>query len=145
MLWRRGEGVEPSGNNISRQAGFEDRWGHRAPSSSSPSFTKDLTRFAQPADRPECPLTARNFRFRLERENISRYRVPRREKGRTRRSLRTLLFVELVEQGLGVFQVGGIEAFGEPVVDFGQHRARFIEMTLLREQAREAGRGAQFK
>ena len=32
--WRRGEGVEPSGNNISRQAGFEDRWGHRAPSSS---------------------------------------------------------------------------------------------------------------
>jgi hypothetical protein len=36
MLWRRGEGVEPSGNNISRQAGFEDRWGHRAPSSSRP-------------------------------------------------------------------------------------------------------------
>ena len=33
---RRGEGVEPSGDNISRQAGFEDRWGHRAPSSSSP-------------------------------------------------------------------------------------------------------------
>src|SRR5271156_3488069 len=36
LLWRRGEGVEPSGNNISRQAGFEDRWGHRAPSSSIP-------------------------------------------------------------------------------------------------------------
>jgi hypothetical protein len=35
-IWRRGEGVEPSGNNISRQAGFEDRWGHRAPSSSVP-------------------------------------------------------------------------------------------------------------
>ena len=35
LLWRRGEGVEPSGNNISRQAGFEDRWGHRAPSSSA--------------------------------------------------------------------------------------------------------------
>jgi hypothetical protein len=33
--WRRGEGVEPSGDSISRQAGFEDRWGHRAPSSSS--------------------------------------------------------------------------------------------------------------
>jgi hypothetical protein len=32
--WRRGEGVEPSGDSISRQAGFEDRWGHRAPSSS---------------------------------------------------------------------------------------------------------------
>ena len=33
--WRRGEGVEPSGDSISRQAGFEDRWGHRAPSSSN--------------------------------------------------------------------------------------------------------------
>ena len=33
-LWRRGEGVEPSGKRIARQAGFEDRWGHRAPSSS---------------------------------------------------------------------------------------------------------------
>lgn len=32
--WRRGEGVEPSGERNARQAGFEDRWGHRAPSSS---------------------------------------------------------------------------------------------------------------
>ena len=32
--WRRGEGVEPSGKRNTRQAGFEDRWGHRAPSSS---------------------------------------------------------------------------------------------------------------
>src|SRR5579862_453855 len=66
-------------------------------------------------------------------------------KSRGRRSLRTLLFVQLVEQGLGIIQIGGIEAFGEPVVDFGEHRARFVAMTLLREQSREAGRGAQFK
>jgi hypothetical protein len=32
---RRGEGVEPSGERNARQAGFEDRWGHRAPSSST--------------------------------------------------------------------------------------------------------------
>lgn len=32
---RRGEGVEPSGERNARQAGFEDRWGHRAPSSSA--------------------------------------------------------------------------------------------------------------
>ena len=32
---RRGEGVEPSGNRNGCQAGFEDRWGHRAPSSST--------------------------------------------------------------------------------------------------------------
>jgi hypothetical protein len=55
------------------------------------------------------------------------------------------LTAQLVEQRLGVFQVGGVEAFGEPVVDFRQHRARFVAMTLLREQSREAGRGAQFK
>ena len=34
ILGRRWEGVEPSGDNICRQAGFEDRWDHRAPSSS---------------------------------------------------------------------------------------------------------------
>ena len=35
---RRGEGVEPSGERNARQAGFEDRWGHRAPSSSIDRF-----------------------------------------------------------------------------------------------------------
>jgi hypothetical protein len=34
-IWRRGEGVEPSGNRNTRKSGFEDRWGHRAPSSST--------------------------------------------------------------------------------------------------------------
>src|SRR6266852_4669245 len=29
----------------------------------------------------------------------------------------------LVEQCLRVFQIGGVEAFGEPVVDLGEHRA----------------------
>ena len=32
-------------------------------------------------------------------------------------------FIE--EEGFGVLQVGGVEAFGEPVVDFGKDRARF--------------------
>ena len=47
---RRGEGVEPSGERNTRQAGFEDRWGHRAPSSSKPYFLSTfgdrLNRFA---------------------------------------------------------------------------------------------------
>ena len=42
ILGRRWEGVEPSGERNARQAGFEDRWGHRAPSSS-------ITRFYSPA------------------------------------------------------------------------------------------------
>ena len=38
---------------------------------------------------------------------------------------------QLVEQRLGVLQVGGVEALGEPVVDFGEHRARFVALALL--------------
>ena len=53
------------------------------------------------------------------------------------------LLAKSIEQCLGVFQVGGIEALGEPVVDFREHRARLITLALLCEQPCEAGRGAQ--
>jgi len=53
------------------------------------------------------------------------------------------LRTKLVEQRLGLFQVGCVEAFGEPVVDFREHRARFVAFALPREEAREARRGAQ--
>ena len=33
------------------------------------------------------------------------------------------LMAQLVEQRLGILQVGGVEAFGEPVVDFGEYCA----------------------
>ena len=36
----------------------------------------------------------------------------------------TQLFLHSMEQRLGVFQVGGLEAFGEPAVDLSQHRTR---------------------
>jgi hypothetical protein len=45
----------------------------------------------------------------------------------------THLLVQRVKQRLGVFQVGGVEALGEPAVDRGEHRARFIALTLLCE------------
>jgi hypothetical protein len=41
---------------------------------------------------------------------------------------------QLVEQRLGVLQIGGVEAFGEPVVNFGEHRARFFAATLRGKQ-----------
>ena len=41
----------------------------------------------------------------------------------------------MVEQRLGVFQVLGIEALGEPAVDFGKHRARFVAATGTSKQA----------
>jgi hypothetical protein len=49
-MWRRGEGVEPSGERNARQAGFEDRWGHRAPSSSIATHFSGCRLNAQPAD-----------------------------------------------------------------------------------------------
>src|SRR6266851_7252830 len=54
-----------------------------------------------------------------------------------------ILCSQLVEQRLGISQVGGVEAFGEPAVDFSEHRARFVALTLLVEQPRKACRRAQ--
>ena len=50
---------------------------------------------------------------------------------------------QLVEHGLGVLQVGGVEALGEPLVNLGEHRACFIALALLGEQSRETSGGAQ--
>ena len=47
------------------------------------------------------------------------------------------LLAQFVEQRLGVFQVGGLEALGEPVVDVGENRARLVALPC----SREGGRG----
>ena len=52
---------------------------------------------------------------------------------------------QFIEQRLGVLQVGGVEALGEPAVDFGEHRARLVAAALRREQPRETRRRAQFQ
>ena len=52
---------------------------------------------------------------------------------RTRECL--LSVTQLVEQGLCVLQVDGIEPLGEPAVDSGEHRARLVAMTLPCEQS----------
>src|SRR5712691_5428607 len=44
-----------------------------------------------------------------------------------------------------IFQVGGVEALGEPAVDFGEHSARFVTAFLLREQTRKTDSCAQFQ
>src|SRR6202158_2510269 len=51
---------------------------------------------------------------------------------------------QFVEQRLGVLQVGGVEAFSEPAVDLGEHRARFVATAAPREQSRQTHRCAQF-
>jgi hypothetical protein len=42
------------------------------------------------------------------------------------------LCTQFIEQFLGVLQVGGVEALGEPIVDVGAHRASVLAKTLLR-------------
>ena len=42
----------------------------------------------------------------------------------------TNLTVQSVEQRLGIFEVGGVEVLGEPVVDISEHRAGFVAATL---------------
>src|ERR1039458_4082103 len=55
------------------------------------------------------------------------------------------LRVQLIEDRLGVFQVGGVEAFGELVVDPGEHRASLVALALLVEHPGEARRGTQLE
>src|SRR5215831_8275915 len=45
---------------------------------------------------------------------------------------------QLFQQRLGLLQVGGVEALGEPAVDRGQELARFHALALLLPQARQA-------
>src|ERR1700730_14845717 len=52
---------------------------------------------------------------------------------------------QVIEQRLCVLQVGGVEAFGEPAVDVGEHSARLIAITLLAEQPCEADSRARFQ
>jgi hypothetical protein len=44
---------------------------------------------------------------------------------------------QFFEQCFGVFQVGGVEAFGEPAVDLKEHCARFLATPPLDEHLRE--------
>jgi len=53
-----------------------------------------------------------------------------------------ILGSQLVEQRLGVFQISGVEALGEPAVDFGEHRKSLVSFALLREQPGEIRRRA---
>ena len=52
---------------------------------------------------------------------------------------------QLVEQGLGILEVGGVEALGEPSVDRRKQVVRLLPLALLSPQVGEAGGGAQFK
>ena len=48
------------------------------------------------------------------------------------------------EEGAGGFEVGGVEAFGEPAEDWGEQCDCLFAPALVSAQAGEARRGAQF-
>src|SRR6516162_5633559 len=54
------------------------------------------------------------------------------------------LCIELVEQRLCLFEIGGVEAFGEPAVDRCEQIASFAVAALVAAQPGEARGGAQF-
>jgi hypothetical protein len=54
-----------------------------------------------------------------------------------------LLAAQFVEQCVSLFEIGSIEPLGEPVVDFGEHRARLVAAAFSREQPGETHRRAQ--
>ena len=59
--------------------------------------------------------------------------------------MRPLLGAQFDEQRLVVLQVGGVEALGEPAVDFGKHRARLVAAAGVAQQSREAHSRAQLE
>src|SRR5215831_10868174 len=50
---------------------------------------------------------------------------------------------QLLEHRLCFLQIGGVEALGEPVVDFGEYRTRFVATASMVQHSREAGGCAQ--
>jgi hypothetical protein len=54
------------------------------------------------------------------------------------------LIAELTEKRLRVFQVAGVEAFGEPSGEWDEEVARGGALALVAPEAREAGRCASF-
>ena len=56
-----------------------------------------------------------------------------------------LSYSQLVEQGLGLFQIERVEAFGEPSVDRSEKIAGLIPLALIAPEAGHAHRRAEFK
>jgi hypothetical protein len=84
-----------------------------------------------PTRRDRCPKVIRG-RFNFAQENGKDLEPVPLKEGNQKKDRE--LSAQLIEERLGVLQVGGVEALGEPVIDVGEHRARLVAMTLLREQ-----------
>ena len=61
------------------------------------------------------------------------------------RTMRISSSRQLIEQRLRLLQVGGVESFGKPAIDWGDEVAGFGAPTLLASQPAEIADGAQFE
>jgi hypothetical protein len=61
------------------------------------------------------------------------------------RTSEELKSTQLVEQRLGVLEVGGVEALGEPTVDWGEQVVGLPPLALLGPQPREASCRSEFE
>jgi hypothetical protein len=52
---------------------------------------------------------------------------------------------QLVQESFHLLEVRGVEAFAEPVVDFGEHRVRCLAATASSKKARQTRRRALSK
>jgi hypothetical protein len=50
-----------------------------------------------------------------------------------------------VEQRFGLLEVGGVQAFGKPVIDLGQQVPCFFAFTLLLPESAQAHGGVEFQ
>jgi hypothetical protein len=60
------------------------------------------------------------------------------------RRLRERGLPQLVQQRLRLFQIRGVEAFGEPAIDRREKCVRFLALPLAHEEPGEARRRPQF-
>jgi hypothetical protein len=57
----------------------------------------------------------------------------------------TVLSIEVLQQRLGLLEVGGVKAFREPIVDWCQKVIGFLAFALLLPEASQASSGAKFE
>src|SRR5574341_765167 len=81
----------------------------------------------------------------IDRKKISSISTQRLEGSKGQWKKRKEGSGEFVEQRFGLYQIGAVEAFDEPAVDFREHRASFFSLALPAPQPAQAHRRAQLE
>src|SRR5215472_1237069 len=107
-----------------------------------PRMSRSTYRIRRRIWRPVC-FWHRTLGMKPQWAQHTRCKTSRPRDSRLRTSRTSSSGAELVQQRLGVLQIGGLEALGEPVVDLGDHRARLVAAIGVAHEPRETGRRTQ--